>query len=112
MSFHGDDEGTAVTDGVPVVVMDGGSYRLRAGFQTDMAPRVVIPSLVGVKRNPGIALASGQRCDVVGNEAWTSRGVLDCNQPVREGVVRDWQDIERLWGDVVYRELRVSPENF
>lgn len=115
MSFHGDQDvkGVAGTnDDVPVVVMDAGSYRLRAGFQSDPAPRVVIPSLVGVKRNPGIALASGQRCDVVGNQAWNSRGILDCSHPVREGIVQSWQDIERLWSDVVYRELRVSPENF
>jgi actin-related protein len=112
MSFHSDEDSRHGTDGVPVVVMDGGSYRLRAGFQSDPAPRVVIPSLVGVKRNPGIALASGQRCDVVGNDAWRNRGVLDCTYPVREGIVQNWQDIERLWSDVVYRSLRVSPENY
>lgn len=119
MTFHGDFDVNGVSaannsgeQNVPVVIMDAGSYRLRAGFQSDPAPRVVIPSLVGVKRNPGIALASGQRCDVVGNEAWRSRGILDCSYPVREGIVQNWQDIERLWSDVVYRELRVSPENF
>jgi actin beta/gamma 1 len=96
----------------PVVIIDNGSYRLRAGFQSDAAPRVVVPSLVGSRRNAGIALAAGQRQDVVGTQAWRNRGILSCSEPVHGGVTQSWPDVERLWSDVVYRELRVAPENF
>jgi actin-related protein len=97
---------------VPVVVMDNGSAVFRAGYPSESAPRVLIPSLVGQPRNKGVAMAGGFREYEVGYGALHKRGVLDCSQPVRGGVIQDWADMERLWSHTIYKELRIAPENY
>ena len=96
----------------PVVVMDNGSCLFRAGYPSESAPRVLIPSLVGLPRNKGVAMAAGYREYEVGYGALEQQGNLDTSQPVRAGVVTNWHDMERLWSHVIYKELRIAPENF
>ena len=96
----------------PVVVMDNGSDLFRAGYPSESAPRVLIPSLVGLPRNKGVAMAAGYRDYEVGYGALEQQGNLDTSQPVRAGVIDNWHDVERLWSHVIYKELRVAPENF
>lgn len=102
----------ASSSDVPVVVMDNGSSLFRAGYPSEAAPRVLIPSLVGQPRNKGVAMAGGFREYEVGYGAQQKRGALDCSQPVRGGVVQDWGDMERLWSHTIYKELRIAPENY
>lgn len=104
--------GSSTSGDVPVVVMDNGSSVFRAGYPSESAPRLLVPSLVGQPRNKGVAMAGGFREYEVGYDALQKRGVLDCSQPVRAGVVQDWADMERLWSHTIYNELRIAPENY
>lgn len=97
---------------VPTVIIDNGSHRLRAGYPGEEGPRVDIPSVVGQPRNKGVAMAAGLREFDVGFSAQENRGLLSTNQPVNGGHVQDWNDIEKLWSQVVYKELRITPENY
>jgi actin-related protein len=96
---------------VPVIVIDSGSYHVRAGYPGEAGPRVSMPSLVGQPRNKGAAMAAGIHEYEVGYAAQEKRGMLQCNYPIRSGLVTNWNDVERLWSHIIFRELRVIPED-
>jgi len=39
------------------------------------------------------------------------RGVLYLKHPIENGVVSNWEDMERIWHHCFYNELRVNPED-
>lgn len=92
------------------VILDCGSSHLRAGFGGERGPRLDIPTLVGYPRHRGLAMAAGMNEQEVGEEALLKQGVLNVHQPIRNGFIDDWGDIEKLWSHIFFNELRVSPE--
>lgn len=95
----------------PIVVIDNGSYRLRAGYPDEPQPRVNCPSLVGLPRNKGVALATGAEEYAVGQAAVEKRGLLHTERPLSGGTVTNWEQLEKLWSHVIYKQLRLTPEN-
>jgi len=47
----------------------------------------------------------------VGDEAQAKRGVLTLKYPVDNGIVNNWDDMERIWHHTYFNELRVNPED-
>ncbi|RHW68114.1 actin [Trypanosoma brucei equiperdum] len=99
------------TERAPVVILDGGSHHLRAGYASDGAPRLDIPALVGHPRNRGVAVAAGMNEYEIGDVALAKRGMLTVSSPIESGRVVSWENMEKLWGHVMYSELRVRPES-
>ena len=76
----------------PALVLDTGSFRLRAGLSGDDAPRCIIPNVVGRNR-PGLGVVMaglGGHDLVVGDAAVARMGVLDFHFPVQDGAVQNW----------------------
>ncbi|KAF6741718.1 actin family [Ephemerocybe angulata] len=67
------------------VVIENGSSQCKAGFAGEDGPRTVFPA-------KGFAY-----------------GALAFSHPVENGIVKNWEDMERVW-DHVFREIRASPE--
>ena len=100
-------------DDTPVVVLDIGSYEVRAGFAGDDAPRAVFPTVIGEPRKAGTRggmLGVHNRSNFVGDEAITKRGVLNLRYPVKNGIIENFDDWSQLVHHTLYNELRVSPE--
>lgn len=36
--------------------------------------------------------------------------MLKIEQPIEHGIVKNWDDMEKVWHHTLYSELRVSPE--
>lgn len=91
-------------------MIDNGSGSCKAGFAGDDAPRSVVTSVVGRPKMPGIMLGLDQKEIYVGEEAHSKRGVLKLESPIEQGVIRNWEDMEKIWHHTIANELKVSPE--
>ncbi|WMV08585.1 hypothetical protein MTR67_001970 [Solanum verrucosum] len=67
-------------------------------------------SNIGHPRHRGITLERGQRDAYVGDEPLAKRGSLILKYPVKQGIVRNWDDMKKLWHHTFYNELRDSLE--
>ena len=92
------------------VVIDSGSNTVKACFAGDDAPRVVFPCVLGNPRHHGMMVGMDQFTPYVGDYALRMRGILSLKYPVRNGIVAEWDNIERVWSHAFYRELCVQPE--
>ena len=82
-------------DTIPLI-LDNGSGACKAGFAGEDEPSVWFPSIVGRHRHsPGI-LGAFSKDIYVGEEAQKRRGVLALDYPISRGVVKNWEDMERV----------------
>jgi len=90
--------------------LDNGSGMMKAGFAGDDAPRAVFPAIVGRPKYDSVMVGMGKKDCYVGDEAQSHRGVLAIGHPVDNGIVNNWDDMEKVWHHTFYNELRVAPE--
>ena len=89
--------------GKPAVVIDNGSGFIKAGVSGQDTPKVRFPSVVGypVENDPD--------CDCyIGTEAMQKRSQLNLVWPIEGGVVKDWENMNKLWRHTVNDELRMA----
>ena len=95
---------------VAALVCDNGSGMCKAGFAGDDAPRAVFPSIVGRPKMPGIMVGMDQKHVFMGDEAKVKNDTLFLKNPIQQGLVVNWDDLEKIWHHTLFSELRVSPE--
>ncbi|XP_004932787.1 uncharacterized protein LOC101742910 [Bombyx mori] len=95
----------------PAVVIDNGSYNIKAGFACDNHPVSIFRTVVG---RPDYLHGSygRQSYDVyIGDDAVSKIEDLELNKPVEKGRIVHWDNMERIWHHVFYKELKVAPED-
>lgn len=92
------------------MVIDNGSGTCKAGFAGDDAPRSLLQPVVGRPKAQGIMVGLDQKEVYVGEEALQKRGVLKIESPIENGIIRNWDDMEKVWQHSMINELKVSPE--
>ena len=107
MEFYPSDE-----EDPSVIVVDNGTYHVRAGFAGDDAPRSDFPNVVGHSRARGRArpLAAGTTSSYVGEEAVSKQSVLDIVRPLNDGRYNDLEAMTEVWQHMFRNELRVAPQ--
>ncbi|BHF64583.1 Actin-1 [Sparganum proliferum] len=93
------------------VVIDNGSGLCKAGFAGEDSPISVFPSIIGRPKNPQMMVGVNQQDHYVGDEAQKMRGILTLQYPIEYGVVKNWDDMEKIWDYTFKNELRVRPED-
>ena len=80
-------------------MIDNGTFMIKAGLASDDAPRNVFPAIVS-------------RIDeqvLVGDKASSQSSM---SHPIERGIVKDWEDMEKVWHHTFYEELRIAPEEY
>ena len=88
------------------LVLDLGTANTKVGWSTHGEPDSIFPTLVGRGRHKGAMLTLGLRDSYVGRQAQNLRGILNINQPIKQGVVDSWDDLELLWNYVWEKETK------
>ncbi|XP_017044659.1 actin-like protein 53D [Drosophila ficusphila] len=93
------------------VVIDNGSGVCKAGFSTRDTPQVVFPSIVGKPRHLNVLVDSLIDDSIIGEAATRKRGMLTLRYPIEHGVVKNWDDMEKIW-KYTYEQLRADPMDY
>ena len=94
------------------LVLDLGTANTKVGWSTNGEPDSVFPTVVGRGRHKGAMRTLGLKDSYVGRQAQNLRGILSLDNPIRNGVVENWDDLETLWEYVWDKEIRsVSKSN-
>ena len=89
--------GMAIRMDKPIVVVDNGSFQIKAGFARDNAPKVVFPSVFGRLRHHGVITGIPLKEDsYIGDEAERRRGILTLKYPIDKGIITNWDDMEKV----------------
>lgn len=79
------------------IVIDNGSGVIKAGFAGDQIPKYHFPNFVGRPKHVRVMAGALEGDIFIGPKAEEHRGLLNIRYPMEHGVVRDWNDMERIW---------------
>ena len=96
----------------PNIIIDLGTGYCKSGFSTDEIPSSIISCLVGKPKYASGRVGFDKKKFFVGKEASAISGVLNINNPVSEGVINNWDDIEKLLGYIFSSELKIDPNEY
>jgi len=92
------------------VVLDNGSGVLKAGFAGENEPKCVFPSIVGRPKHTRVMAGALEGDFFIGNKAQEHRGMLAISHPMEHGIVKNWDDMEKIWSSVFTDILKTSAE--
>ncbi|KAI9230768.1 MAG: actin family [Piptocephalis tieghemiana] len=122
------------------IVMDNGTGYTKLGFAGNTEPQCIFPTVVATQSNSSSSSSHGIPSSVtstgpssttrfasssylhtkrgledldfyVGNEALSHAKSYSINYPVRHGQVENWDHMERLWAQSIFKHLRAEPED-
>jgi actin len=88
---------------VKIIVIDNGSRFIKCGFAGEDKPISCFPAVIG---GPKI---SGTK-ELIGNAV--SDNEINLRYPINHRIVRDWNDMGKLWHHTFYNELKVDPMDY
>ncbi|TMW59622.1 hypothetical protein Poli38472_004691 [Pythium oligandrum] len=95
-----------------IVVCDNGTGFVKVGFAAENFPKCIFPSLVG---RPILRAEEAVQRDILlqdimfGDEAAAVRSNLEISYPVENGIVKNWDDMEKLWDYTFKERLGINP---
>ena len=92
-----------------IVIIDNGSGMMKAGIAGNEAPDAVFPALVGRPKHAQSMHGVTTKQQYIGDEAQQKRGILNLRYPIANGIVNDWEDMEKVWHHTFFNELRLNP---
>lgn len=79
------------------VVIDNGSGVIKAGFAGDQVPKYHFPNFIGRPKHVRVMAGALEGDVFLGPDAEEHRGLLTIRYPMEHGIVKDWNDMERIW---------------
>jgi centractin len=105
------------------VVIDNGSGNLKAGFAGEDKPKTFGSNIVGRPKYQKIMGGSGSLVGddgqnsslnqetFIGDLAQQNRGLLKLLYPVDHGIVKNWNDMEKVWHHTYSHDLKANAED-
>ncbi|XP_041951224.1 uncharacterized protein LOC121711587 isoform X4 [Alosa sapidissima] len=92
------------------IVLDTGSGLMKAGFADQSLPTTIFPTVIGVPKYEEVMNGHFERETYIGHDAQHMRGVLALRYPMKNGIIRNWDDMEMIWSHT-FQQLGVEPED-
>jgi len=86
------------------VVIDNGSGIIKAGFAGDQVPKCIFPNYMGRPKHIRIMAGALEGDLFVGPKAEDHRGLLSIRYPMENGIVNDWNNMERIWTHIYSKD--------
>lgn len=100
----------------PTVVIDNGTGYTKMGYAGNAEPSYIIPSTIALG-DQGAAKSSfrnKQGVDdldfYIGNEALAHASTHQVKYPISQGIIEDWDSMEKMWQRCLFQYLRCEPE--
>jgi actin-related protein len=94
------------------IVFDNGTSTIKVGYAGQNQPRFIVPNVVGTPKPGSLMVGIQNKEYFVGQEALAKEKLLDLVNPIKNGMVDNWQCMEELWQHIFVNELHVDSENF
>ncbi|XP_008396720.1 uncharacterized protein LOC103457989 [Poecilia reticulata] len=104
-----EDYNIQITDFNVPIVLDMGSGLMKAGFANQDLPNITFPTIIGVPKYEEIMSGAVEKELYVGHDAQHMRGVLTLNHPIKNGIICNWDEMEKMW-QYTFQQLCVDPE--
>ena len=92
------------------IMLDIGSFNIKAGFSGEDAPKVILPSILGRPKHPGVMVGMDQKDFYVGIEALSKKHLLNITYPIADGEIKDFDDLEHILTEMINNELKTGFE--
>jgi actin beta/gamma 1 len=79
-----------------ILVVDTGSGIVKAGFSGEDAPRSMFPNIIGIPKDLNDVVGEEYKEEYFGDEALQRRGILEISYPMENGLIRDFDGIEKI----------------
>ncbi|KAM9314899.1 LOW QUALITY PROTEIN: uncharacterized protein KZ484_024613 [Pholidichthys leucotaenia] len=97
-----------MTDFNVSIVLDTGSGLIK-GFADQDLPNG-FPSIIGIPKYEEVMNGNFDREMYIGQDAQNMRGVLALKHPIKNGIIRNWDEMEKIW-HYTFQQLGVDPED-
>ncbi|XP_013120046.1 uncharacterized protein LOC100698705 isoform X1 [Oreochromis niloticus] len=101
---------TEIADFKSPIVLDTGSGLIKAGFADQDLPSIIFPTIIGVPKYEEVLNGNLEREAYIGHDAEHMRGVLTLKHPIKNGIIHNWDEMEKIWHHT-FQQLRVEPED-
>ncbi len=83
----------------------------KLGYAGNYEPDALIPTFIATQSNPQALASDAADLDFfIGQEATVPRATYNVDYPIREGVVSNWDNMEKYLQRCIYQHLRADPE--
>ncbi|XP_029441361.1 actin-like protein 7A [Rhinatrema bivittatum] len=92
------------------VIIDIGTGYCKAGYAGQPRPPFVISSIVGKHLQQTAKTGDDRKESFVGQERTNAKIPLKLINPLRHGIVVDWNCMQDIWEYIFYKEMKIPPE--
>lgn len=90
------------------------TYRYtKMGYASNVEPSYIVPSAIATGGSDN-TVRSKQGVDdldfYIGDEALNHASTHQVNYPIRQGIIDNWDNMERIWQRCIFKYLRCEPE--
>ncbi|KAK8887869.1 hypothetical protein M9Y10_038928 [Tritrichomonas musculus] len=93
---------------ISTIVLDNGSGITKAGYSGKNEPSCHFSTVVGTAKYPVVAQAGVHKDFYISEEVFAKAGVLDLTYPISYGLIKDWDNMERIWSHIFSNELKTE----
>ncbi|KAH0788078.1 Actin, gamma [Histomonas meleagridis] len=91
---------------ISTIVIDNGSYLIRAGLSGEPEPAVSVPPYIGSKRKH----KSEEINYYIGHDALRRKNTKSVTCPIENRTIVDYESIEQIWKEIIQNKLKLKPE--